>query len=289
MKTLVVAMALVLLNLSSASAQFVVPGEFAAPPDAELGYTQYPIYPKALTEPQMARLEVKPRRLNAPTVVFNHYRRLNGKDGRFVLETLPVGTVVLVDKNNVLRYKADCGNRIVEFKKTVEAATVAEFYDESSPGFFRVPEQKPEDQGFWAWIGNGLYRVITTLMKGVDFFFDDFGWLLLFLTLVILAFIAIASIISYFYPANTTATPTAVPAGGNNAQQVVAEVPPTAPAQTQPVAAPQPATTTDRNYINLSAGDQSRPNMLTWGGNLIPHSIEVRPDGSHVLRYFERK
>lgn len=290
MNRIVIAMAIMLLSVSSAFAQ---KGQFAAPPEAELGYTQFPIYPKVLTAAQMVRLEVTPSSLTAPTVVFNHYRGLHGKDGRFVLETLPVGTVVLVDKKGVIRYKADCGNRLVELKKTPEPVIVTASEGNSTPPVVVPPTTKP---GFWAWVGSGLWRVITNLEKGIDFFFEDFGWLLLFLALVMATLVGFATIISRLASADQhRSTATAQPIGlqepaVHQVAPVVAPPAPTSVAQTLTSQIPAtPTRETERtdgmpSTIYVNQGNATRPHLITWSGDIRSFSFTRRPNGSHEMR-----
>lgn len=285
MNRIIVAMALVLLSVSMASAQFPMPGEFAAPPDAELGYTQYPIYPKVLTPAQMARLEVKAISLNTPTVVFNHYRGLNGKDGRFVLETLPAGTVVLVDKKNVIRYKADCGNRLVEFKKP-EAVIVTS--NGSSSTMSVRTSQRDEPMISWTWNPEGIQCLL--LMLGA----------LALLAVVIATVLGIYQLM-FGWPernrawggnggrADTRTHPlaepvpaAATPAPSRVAQAQVARTPATPARDTE-------RTDGVRSTVYVNQGDATRPHLITWSGHIRSLSFSERPDGSHEIRVDNRR
>lgn len=113
MKTLL--FALVFAMLETASAQPIIKGSFAEPIGAELD--KFPLKRGPLSVKEQDRLGLAPGRLERPTVVQNHFRNIRPADrGRFVLETLPAGTPVLVDKKGNIRYKADCGNRVVEIE-----------------------------------------------------------------------------------------------------------------------------------------------------------------------------
>lgn len=98
--------------------------DFATPANAELD--KFPIMPGPLSTKQQAEMRLAPLFLRKAIVVQNHFRGLRDKKGRFVLETLPVDTLVLVDTTGTIRYKADCGNRLIEVPEPVEevASTV---------------------------------------------------------------------------------------------------------------------------------------------------------------------
>ncbi len=95
------------------SAQPIIKGAFAEPIGAELD--KFPLKTKRLSAKEETELGLSLRLLYKPTVVQNHFRNIRPDDrGRFALEVLPPATPVLVDRSGKLRYKADCGNRIVE-------------------------------------------------------------------------------------------------------------------------------------------------------------------------------
>lgn len=81
-------------------------------PPAGANLEKFPLKQGPLSVVDMAILGLSPVKLEKVTVVMNHHRNVRG--GCWELNTLSVGTVVLVDKSGVIRYKADCGNRIVE-------------------------------------------------------------------------------------------------------------------------------------------------------------------------------
>ena len=84
-------------------------GMLAIPAEAELN--KFPIFKQGeLTTAKQAELELRAIALADTMTVFNYFR---DKD-RFVLEILTRGTLVYVDKDGVVRYKADCTNRIVK-------------------------------------------------------------------------------------------------------------------------------------------------------------------------------
>ena len=55
------------------------------------------------------KLELRPAELRIPLMAFNHYR----KDNSWRYEKISEGAIVFVDVNGVIRYKADCWNRLV--------------------------------------------------------------------------------------------------------------------------------------------------------------------------------
>ena len=87
----------------------------ATPPNAELD--RYPLKDTVLTQAEMTTLGVRPLRLSIPWVGFNWFRDKR----RFAYDSLPAGTLVLVDSAGKLRYKADCGNRLVERMEIMNA------------------------------------------------------------------------------------------------------------------------------------------------------------------------
>ncbi len=83
-------------------------GTRAIPVQAEM--EKYPLHTAVImTAGEMAKYKLHPVSLVEPTQVLNYYRNID----RFVLEMLPVGTIVLSDSSGVPRYKADCVNRLV--------------------------------------------------------------------------------------------------------------------------------------------------------------------------------
>lgn len=80
----------------------------AIPVGAELD--KFPPFAQPLTVGQIADLNLQLKRLEKEWTGFNLYHEIN----RYVLETLPVGDLVLVDKTGAVRYRQLCGNRLVE-------------------------------------------------------------------------------------------------------------------------------------------------------------------------------
>lgn len=81
---------------------------------AGVDLAKYPLMPKALAGAEaiakMAELGLRPMKLRYPWRGYNFHREVEG--GRWVFETLPVDTVVLVNAAGDQVYKADCWNRL---------------------------------------------------------------------------------------------------------------------------------------------------------------------------------
>ncbi len=83
----------------------------ALPQDVRL--EQYPHTAGPLTVSQMADLGLSPKRLEFSTTMLNFYR--DGKacgGGRWVLETVPAGTLVMVGRDGYVAYLGKCWNRL---------------------------------------------------------------------------------------------------------------------------------------------------------------------------------
>ncbi|MBI4067900.1 hypothetical protein HY413_00645 [Candidatus Kaiserbacteria bacterium] len=75
---------------------------------------KYPLMPKVFTGAEaiakMAEFGLRPVKLRYPWRGMNYHREVEG--GRWVFETLPVDTIVLVNAAGDQVYKADCWNRL---------------------------------------------------------------------------------------------------------------------------------------------------------------------------------
>ena len=93
----------------AADAKLCIP---AIPADAQL--SAYPYADAPLSVGQMATLGLKPVRLRFPFEALNFHRDTKAcGGGRWVLETLPVGELVLVNDKGYVAYRVSCGNRLV--------------------------------------------------------------------------------------------------------------------------------------------------------------------------------
>lgn len=70
---------------------------------------KFPIEKARLTAARQADLGLRPYKLDADAVLFDHQ-----KDGKFVLKVLAAGTLVLVDEDGTPRYEEKCGNRLID-------------------------------------------------------------------------------------------------------------------------------------------------------------------------------
>jgi hypothetical protein len=159
-------------------------GEFAEPAGAELG--KFPIKNKPLTVAEQADLGLSAKKLDKQVEVQNHFRNLRDKKGRFVLETLPAGTLVLVDKDGNLRYKADCGNRLVETRECPKCPPVTA--DSLKTSITQPVVNKPN---FWQKLASEIKSAATGLWNFIGSLLAPLGWLLLLLLgLLLLALLA---------------------------------------------------------------------------------------------------
>src|SRR3989344_5397745 len=167
-KWLAVVVLLLVGTLSLPAATRVVRGEFAAPASAEL--EKFPLAKAPLTIQEMAMLDLRATKLEANWTGFNFNARID----RFMLENLPAGTLVLVDQNEVVRYKADCGNRLVDLAKCPECGSV--------PVTEPVPVASPDPHpGLWQRMTEGIRDAAIAVWSGLGAFLAPFGWLALLL------------------------------------------------------------------------------------------------------------
>ena len=96
-----------------------------------------------LTAEQMANMGLTPKKLRYPWRGHNFHRNVEG--GSWLLETLPVGTLVAVDARGDQVYKVDCANRLV--------------WDGDIPAPASKPKPKPTPtlgpsvgRRFWNWL-----------------------------------------------------------------------------------------------------------------------------------------
>src|SRR3989338_1571040 len=109
----VLTLGFLLVLAMSASAQTRVRAEYAVPPDARL--EEYPLLPFMSAQKLNSEMANKGLFLaitRFPWTGYNHHREM-GKSGRWVLETLPVGTFVYTDREGRGLYKAHFANPLV--------------------------------------------------------------------------------------------------------------------------------------------------------------------------------
>lgn len=166
MKKILFALALVLSLASFASAADSVLCTVTAPEGAQL--ERYPTSSGPLSVGQTADLGLHPVRLLEPTLVLNHHRnRAQCAGGTWSKETLPAGTLVLVDGDGILRYKQDCGNRLVAIPAKAQA-TIVPAPVLPAKGGDKADTALPasgEGGGWMSWWNMGLY--LSLLFLGV--------------------------------------------------------------------------------------------------------------------------
>lgn len=142
--------------------------DFATPANAELD--KFPIMPGPLSTKQQAEMRLAPLFLRKAIVVQNHFRGLRDKKGRFVLETLPVDTLVLVDTTGTIRYKADCGNRLIEVPEPVEEVASTVTYPVGSGAVSGPPSAWERFRDALANSWGNLWEALGSLLPLLFFF-----------------------------------------------------------------------------------------------------------------------
>ncbi len=207
-------------------------GAFAVPADAQLD--KFPVMSGPLSTKQQAEMRLAPLFLQKSIVVQNHFRSLRDKKGRFVLETLPVDTLVLVDTTGTIRYKADCGNRLVEVPEPVEEVSSTVNFSMGSGGVSNPPST-------WERFKNAMERSWGRLAEILGSMIP----LLLFLAFLALLGYAVYRAIQAWregrrVPSTTPPAPIApTPAPLAPRPTTMPLVAPVAPPQPPPVAPPQ--------------------------------------------------
>lgn len=289
MHSLVRSFVFVLLALLMATSVFAQKGGFAVANDAQLD--KYPIFEaeKPLTVTQIADMHLQPLRLEKPTVVQNHFRRLQGKEGRFVIETLSIGTIVLIDENGNIRYKADCGNRLIEFNNQaiVRGIVSSIKIDTSKPIVPYFPAAStPPQKSHWSKFTDGIKNLVNWLSPAAY----TLGWILMF-------FLVLAMLAALYewarhgrganqnYPPLPVAPQTAAPgtAQPQHVAQPVTAVPAPAPTATESEPATFGANAT-RSRLQYHPQNGNNPAMIRTNGGIMVHSVEHSGD-EHVIRY----
>ncbi|MEK7174584.1 MAG: hypothetical protein AAB759_02910 [Patescibacteria group bacterium] len=166
---------LVLAFLVAGSVAFAAPlAEKAIPDGVRLG--SYPEFSRPLTIGEQADFGLHPVRLSEPWTGYNFHRKVEG--GRYVLETLATGTLVLADESGNPIYKADCGNRLGSLPVCPACPATSAAGGGTLPETFSDAPLQSRWAGFWHGVG--------ALAKAL-------GWLILaLLGLALLAAIIIA-------------------------------------------------------------------------------------------------
>ena len=215
----VLTLGFLLVLAMSASAQTRVRAEYAVPPDARL--EEYPLLPFMSAQKLNSEMANKGLFLaitRFPWTGYNHHREM-GKSGRWVLETLPVGTFVYTDREGRVLYKADCANRLVWSGHTCPTCPpIAAAGDNGQGGATAVPPAPRRGfirrigDGLWAGV-KGLYGAIGSGIAAVGRFVGDGLYALLPFLLLLLPF-ALAGALGYWLATRRHGGP---PAGGGAA------------------------------------------------------------------------
>ena len=284
---------LVLLAVS-ASAQTRVRAEYAVPPDARL--EEYPLLPFMSAQKLNSEMANKGLFLaitRFPWTGYNHHREM-GKSGRWVLETLPVGTFVYTDREGRVLYKADCANRLVWSGHTCPTCPpIAAAGDNGQGGATAVPPAPRRGfirrigDGLWAGV-KGLYGAIGSGIAAVGRFVGDGLYALLPFLLLLLPF-ALAGALGYWLATRRHGGP---PAGGGAPPAPGARRPfwrRPAGAAAAPVAgalALAPGAAADA-IAGVEFGDDGE--ITLDPGNFRRVTIRPRHDGRMTFRFFPRR
>jgi hypothetical protein len=230
-------------------------GELAVPAGAQLW--QYPLYPGPVSAAAKAALGLHVVESAVPWTGYNYYRDLRG--GRWVLETLPAGTLVLVDGNGNPVYKADCGNRLVGIEKCPTCPVVVS--KENASG----STSGGRERSGHAKAGSGFWSRHPSLGKFYDFLGTLVFWLLgLFLLLALLALLwwLLTSTVNAFRERNQLPPPPP-PAPA----PVVVPPVPVSPVPEPPEPAPEPpAAGRQPRYVAFYRGEGDQPHKVNFAG-----------------------
>ncbi len=264
-------------------------GQFAVAENAELD--KFPIFAaeKPLTVLQIAEMHLHPVPLEKPTVVLNHFRGLHGKEGRFVVETLPKGTLVLVDDNKNLRYKEDCGNRLVEFNNQALVRGIVSSVKLPVPPTPQPPATPPQDligkkPAFRSAVADTMKLIVKRVVDLLRPIAHLIGWSALIL-FILFAIWAIYWLIREEIEAARADRQLNLPGGGIAAGNT-SSVPPAAPAQTAQAATGDTLQEGGPARVRLQYHPQNagNPAMIRTNGGIVVHSVEHSGD-EHVIRY----
>jgi len=265
MKKLVLVSFFVILLAAPAFAQR---GEFAEPVGADL--VKFPIRLTALSLSEQADFGLSAKRLETPVIVQNYFRSLRDSKGRFVLETLPVGTLVLVSQDGKIRYKADCGNRLVEVPVCPPIATPTGMSNSPAPS---VPSA-------WSRFWNALAEAWGA-MWGL------FGSLLgVLIPLFLLALLCWLGYLLFRAIQNRQQ------GGGRPPRPIPPQppIPPRPPVPPQPPIPPEPVLPAfPARRVIIDFGDRVNATRVQAGRDIIRVQFDRNPDGSAVVRIQERR
>ncbi|HVN26087.1 MAG TPA: hypothetical protein VMT99_00330 [Candidatus Paceibacterota bacterium] len=231
-------------------------GQYEAMPDG-IDLQKYPLLKKPLTVTEMAARGLRPVALAHTTTMLNWHEDAH----RFVLETIPAGTLVLADEKGDPVYKESCGNRLASVAGAADHTT-----SETPPPQLtfngRVISQAASSNGSYpAW-----------------WFFDELAWdlfrLVVFIALILgLLFIVVAIALGiawllrrhrHYYddpqPASLVPTPVPAPAAA-------------------PVSPAAPSNQTVRPSVTVRPGSDGEPTRIEYGPYRRVSSSEAQHDG----------
>lgn len=272
MRTLKVLVIVMLL----ATPIFAQSGKFAVPANADLD--KFPILQKPLSVQEQAQFGLSPKILEEPVVVQNHFRNLRDKMGRFVLETLPAGTLVFVDKKGKLRYKANCGNRLAEL---VQCPQINEPIVNPS-----TKTSTTQKTGAWSRFWGALGDVWGKM-------WEMFGFLLGFV-IPLLLFVSLLGSIAWWIN-QAIKNHRNRNANGQNSMPIVTTPLPILPNPVVPVAEPAQTSTANptpvsgfpSRRVTVDLGNRGNATRIRAGRNITRLEFERGNDGSTTVRFFE--
>jgi len=230
-------------------------GIMAAPIEADT--ISYPIMKRPITVADMARMNLHPMKLDTAVTVLNWYRDKN----RFLLETLVKGTVVLQDSAGVIRYKADCSNRLVEMPKCPNCLTVGGIGGINplaslvSDGLLQ-DKSATDSQGFFERNSRSLWSWLSRAIKSGLWLLGLLAGLLLIPLLLLL----LGALIWWIWRSRQEQRNVGGGVSSNPQSRVPVVVTPPAPS---PV---DQATTSSRRFVNYSASTSTNAMMLRSSG-----------------------
>lgn len=86
---------------------------------ADPEFDKFPTFNRPLTTEEEKSLGLKKMVLVKPLICLNWSKKLQ----KFIFDTLSIGTIVLIDKNEIIRYKVNCGNRLIKVEKETREET----------------------------------------------------------------------------------------------------------------------------------------------------------------------
>ncbi len=256
-----------------ASPLFAQRGQFAEPPGAELN--KFPIMPGPLSVSDQARLGLSPKILDKSVRVLNHFRGLRDKQGRYILETLTAGTLVLVDKDEKLRYIVKCGNRISEKMKCKECPPVSIVTPTN-------PSQKP---GAWSRFWDAMGRAWGDMWEAMGSFF---GILIPLLLLGLLGYLIYKAIQNFGEPSATSVTTDPPPPRVKTQPMPMVSTRSTAIPAATPAPQPAPVINEGGEFVRTKDAPTTQPPIRPrFSVDLTDKSLFTKMNGFRNLRIDE--